>query len=253
MNKILDEQIVVVTGAAQGLGRAFASAYAEAGATTIIADINIEKAEVLSNEVCQSGGTAKPLMMDVASEHSVKSAFDDIIRDHSRIDVLVNNAAIISELKMKSFDTIPLDEWENVMRVNVSGVFLCCREVAPYMKMAKYGRIINLASGATRMGRPGYLHYIASKGAIEAMTRSIARELGPFGITVNSLAPGAIFTEIPRDSVNGEQKNTIITAQCIQRPGVPEDLISTALNLASPEISFVSGQTFVVDGGLIHG
>ncbi len=253
MNKILKNQVAVITGAAQGLGRAFACAYAKAGALSIVTDVNMDKVEAVASEIADADGLAEAVRMDVGDEQSVKAAFDQIIRTYKRVDVLVNNAAMISQLKMKSFDTIPFDEWDKVMRVNISGVFLCCKEAAPYMKEAGYGRIINVASGAARMGRPGYLHYITSKGAIEAMTRSIARELGPFGITANSLAPGAIFTEIPRDSVNAEQKATIVAAQCVQRPGTPEDLISTALHLASPDSAFVSGQTFVVDGGLIHG
>jgi len=253
MNEKLRGQVAVITGAAQGLGRAFARAYAEAGAVSIVTDVNMEKAEAVASEIRGAGGEAEAVRMDVGDEQSVKAAFDQIIKAHGRVDILMNNAAMISALKMKSFDTIPFEEWDKVMRVNMSGVFLCCKEAAPHMKEAGYGRIINVASGAARMGRPGYLHYITSKGAIEAMTRSIARELGPFGITANSLAPGAIFTEIPRDSVNAEQKATIVAAQCVQRPGMPQDLISTALHLASSDISFVSGQTFVVDGGLIHG
>ena len=121
--------------------------------------------------------------------------------EFGRIDILINNAAIFSTLEMRPFDQIPLAEWEAVLRVNVTGAFLCTRAVVAAMRRAGFGRIINMASGAVTLGRPNYLHYITSKAALEGMTRSLARELGPHGITVNAILPGATFTEIERKTV----------------------------------------------------
>src|SRR5262249_40026057 len=153
-----------------------------------------------------------------------------------------NNAAIFSTLEMRPFEQIPLAEWEEVLRVNATGPFLCARAVVPIMRRARWGRIINMGSGAVALGRPNYLHYIASKGALDAMSRSMARELGPDGITVNVLLPGATFTEIERKTVTPEQKARIIAMQCVPRAERPEDLVGTVLFLASEASGFLTGQ-----------
>jgi NAD(P)-dependent dehydrogenase (short-subunit alcohol dehydrogenase family) len=171
---------------------------------------------------------------------------------YGRIDILVNNAGIFSTLEMRPFDQIPLAEWEQVLRVNVTGPFLCSRAVVPAMRRAQWGRIINMASGAVSLGRPNYLHYIASKGALDAMSRSMARELGRDGITVNAILPGATFTEIERKTVSPEQKERIIAMQCIPRAEGPEDLVGTVLFLASDASGFLTGQAITVDGGATH-
>src|SRR4029434_10386609 len=167
-----------------------------------------------------------------------------------RIDILINNAAIFSTLEMRPFDQIPLEEWEAVLRVNVTGAFLCARAVVGAMRRAKWGRIINMASGAVTLGRPNYLHYITSKAALEGMTRSMARELGADGITVNSILPGATFTEIERKTVTPQQKERIISMQCVPRAETPEDLVCAVLFLASEASSFVTGQSINLDGGV---
>jgi 3-oxoacyl-[acyl-carrier protein] reductase len=153
---------------------------------------------------------------------------------------------------MRPFEEIPLPEWDKVMQVNVTGSLLCTRAVLPIMKRNKKGRIINIASGAVTLGRPNYLHYIASKGAVIAMTRSMARELGPSGITVNSILPGATFTEVERKTVTPAQKEKIVAMQCIPRPQAPEDLVGPLLFLASDASAFVTGQAITVDGGATH-
>jgi 3-oxoacyl-[acyl-carrier protein] reductase len=153
---------------------------------------------------------------------------------------------------MRPFDQIPLEEWETVLRVNVTGAFLAARAVVGAMRRARFGRIINMASGAVTLGRPNYLHYITSKAALDGMTRSLARELGPYGITVNAILPGATFTEIERKTVTPEQKERIIALQCIPRPEGPDDLVGTALFLASDAASFLTGQALTVDGGATH-
>lgn len=249
----LTGRVVLVTGAAQGIGRVFAKACGEAGATVALADIDVEKARVVASEIVAAGGAARALFLDVAEETSVSGAVGSVIASEGRIDILINNAALFSAISVKPFHQLPLEEWDRVLRINVTGVFLCARAVVGHMKEAGFGRIINIASAAARMGRPNYLHYIASKGAVEAMTRSMARELGASGITVNAIAPGAIFTQVPRETVTDIQKQAIIAAQCIPRAGTPDDLCSTMLHLASPETAYVTGQTFIVDGGVLHG
>jgi len=170
--------------------------------------------------------------------------------EYGRIDILINNAGIFSTLEMRPFDQIPLDEWEQVLRVNLTGPFLCARAVLPAMRRAKWGRIINVASGAVRLGRPNYLHYIAAKAALAGISLSMARELGPDGITVNAILPGATFTEIERKTVTPEQKERIIAMQCVPRAEVPEDLVGAVLFLASEASSFVTGQSINLDGGV---
>jgi NAD(P)-dependent dehydrogenase (short-subunit alcohol dehydrogenase family) len=164
--------------------------------------------------------------------------------------VLINNAAIFSTLEMRAFDQIPLEEWEQVLRVNLTGPFPCVPAVLPVMRKAKWERIINIASGAVHLGRRNYLHYIATKAALAGMTLSMARELGPDNFTVNAILPGATFTEIERKTVTPEQKERIIAMQCVPRAETPQDLVGIALFLASDASSFVTGQSINLDGGV---
>jgi 3-oxoacyl-[acyl-carrier protein] reductase len=248
----LQDRVVIVTGAGQGLGRAFAKAFAAAGAIAIIAERNAERAQAVAAEIARVSNRARAIVTDVADPDSVDRMAHAVEQEFGRIDVLVNNAAIFSTLEMRPFDQIPLDEWENVLKVNVTGAFLCARAVVPAMRRAKWGRIINMASGAVSLGRPNYLHYIASKAALDGMTRSLARELGPDGITVNAILPGATFTEIERKTVTPEQKERIVAMQCIPRPEAPQDLVGTMLFLASDASAFLTGQAITVDGGATH-
>jgi NAD(P)-dependent dehydrogenase (short-subunit alcohol dehydrogenase family) len=245
----LHGRVAIVTGAGQGLGRVFAKAFAMAGAIPVIAERNHDKGSAVAAEI---GNEAFAIHTDVADPASIDSMVAEVDRRFGRIDILVNNAGIFSTLEMRPFEQIPLDEWEHVLRVNVTGPFLCARAVLPAMRRARWGRIINMASGAVTLGRPNYLHYITSKAALVGMTRSMARELGGDGITVNSILPGATFTEIERKTVSPEQKQRIVAQQCIPRPEVPEDLVGTVLFLASEASAFVTGQGLTVDGGCTH-
>ena len=245
-------EFAIITGAGQGIGRVFAKALALAGAIPVIAERNHDKAKAVAAEIGAAGGEALAIHTDVADPASIERMVAAVDARFRRVDVLVNNAGIFSTLDMRPFDRIPLDEWEEVLRVNVTGPFLCSRTVLPAMRRAKWGRIINMASGAVTLGRPHYLHYITSKAALIGMTRSMARELGEEGITVNSILPGATFTEIERRTVTPEQKRRIIAQQCIPRPEVPEDLVGTLLFLASDASAFVTGQALTVDGGCTH-
>jgi NAD(P)-dependent dehydrogenase (short-subunit alcohol dehydrogenase family) len=246
----LKDRVIIVTGAGQGIGRVFAKAFALAGAKVVIAERNEATAAAVAGEILKADGQALAITTDVADEASIKEMIELVEDEYGRIDVLINNAGIFSTLQMRPFDQIPLDEWEQVLKVNLTGPFLCARAVLPAMRRAKWGRIINIASGAVRLGRPNYLHYIATKSALIGMSLSMARELGADGITVNAILPGATFTEIERKTVTPEQKERIVSMQCIPRPETPQDLVGAALFLASEASSFVTGQSINLDGGV---
>ncbi len=246
------DKVVVITGAGQGIGRTFAKSFASAGAKVVIAERNMEKARAVEREIASGNGHATVIETDVADEASVKRLGAGVEQAFGRADVLVNNAAIFSTLDMRPFDQIPLAEWEQVLRVNITGPFLCVRAMLPLMRRNKWGRIVNMASGAVTLGRPNYLHYIASKAALAGMTHSMARELGPDGITVNAVLPGATYTEIARKTVTPEQKERIVAMQSIPRPQIPEDLVGVVMFLASDASAFMTGQELTVDGGATH-
>lgn len=246
----LKDRVVIITGAGQGIGRVFAKAFALAGAKVVIAERNEKTAAAVATEILKADGQALAITTDVADEASIKEMTELVEDEFGRIDVLINNAGIFSTLQMRPFDQIPLAEWEQVLKVNLTGPFLCARAVLPAMRRAKWGRIINIASGAVRLGRPNYLHYIATKSALMGMSLSMARELGPDGITVNAILPGATFTEIERKTVTPQQKERIVAMQCIPRPETPQDLVGAALFLASEASGFVTGQSINLDGGV---
>ncbi len=246
----LKDRVVIITGAGQGIGRVFAKSFAKAGARVIIAERNEKTAAAVSAEILKDGGQALAITTDVADPASIAEMIDLVEDEYGRIDVLINNAGIFSTLQMRPFDQIPLEEWEQVLKVNLTGPFLCARAVLPAMRRAKWGRIINIASGAVRLGRPNYLHYIATKAALIGMSLSMARELGPDNITVNAILPGATFTEIERKTVTPQQKERIVAMQCIPRPETPEDLVGAVLFLASEASGFVTGQSINLDGGV---
>jgi NAD(P)-dependent dehydrogenase (short-subunit alcohol dehydrogenase family) len=248
----IEGRVAIVTGAGQGIGRAFARALGAAGGIPVIAERNMERGQAVAKEIEQTGGRAIAVETDVADLASVQAMVERTVGELGRIDILINNAGIFSTLTMRPFEEIPLDEWDEVMRVNVTGVMLGCRAVLPHMRRAKWGRIINMSSGSVLLGRPNYLHYTTSKAALIGMTRSMARELGGDGITVNAIMPGAVKTEIPRRTVTPEQRARITAMQCIPRVQEPVDLVGAMLFLASEGSRFMTGQSINIDGGATH-
>jgi NAD(P)-dependent dehydrogenase (short-subunit alcohol dehydrogenase family) len=245
----LKGKVAIVTGAGSGIGKALALRLAQDGAAVVVADIL--NFDVAAAEIAKaSGAKTLGLHVDVSSETDVARMAAETIKAFRRIDILVNNAAIFSTLELKEFEKIDPAEWRKVMDVNTLGVFLCCRACAPHMRAGGYGRIINLASGAPLKGVPLFLHYIASKGAVIAMTRGLARELGKDGITVNSLAPGFTLSETvaTKEQHTRQGEKTRLT-RAIPRDETPEDLVGTVSFLASSDAAFLTGQTIVVDGG----
>jgi NAD(P)-dependent dehydrogenase (short-subunit alcohol dehydrogenase family) len=246
------DRVVLVTGGGQGIGREYARQLAAASAVPIVADINADAAASVVAEIEAAGGRAEAGTADVSDPDAIDALVEGVHARHGRIDVLINNAAIFSSLKMRPFEEIPIAEWRAVLDVNVTGAFMCARAVSPLMKQAGWGRIINIGSGAVPLGVPNYLHYVTSKAATLGLTNAMARELGRFGITVNTIQPGGTFHEVPRETVSEEGKAKLIANQCIPREEVPTDLAGVVLFLCSNASEFVTGQTLVVDGGLTH-
>ena len=237
----------IVTGGAKGLGLEFSRALCVEGANVLIADI-ADGAEAAADTGARYKHT------DVSDPAEAADAAAACIDAFGRIDVLVNNAAVFATLPVARYDEIDPDLWDEVMAVNVRGAFNMVRAAGPHMERQQSGKIINVTSGTVYKGMPGMLHYIASKGALSAMTRALSRELGPAGICVNSLAPGlTLSSSIVENTEHVEAaRSKVLASRALARDAYPDDLIGALIFLASNDSDFVTGQTIAVDGGSVN-
>ncbi|PYN43405.1 MAG: dehydrogenase [Candidatus Rokuibacteriota bacterium] len=243
----LKDKVVIVTGGARGIGRAYCLGLATEGARVVVADIVDPKPTV--KELETRGGQALGVECDVSREEDTLRLATETLARWGRIDVLVNNAALYGALKRRPFMEIPVEEWDRVMAINLRGLFLCSRAVFPAMKTQGKGKIVTIASGTFFKGVPNYIHYTTSKGGVVGFTRSLARELGEFGIRVNAIAPGFTLSGENEKNMPPEGKDANVRMRMLKRAEVPEDIVGTLIFLASDDSDFITGQTVVVDGG----
>ena len=241
------DKVVIVTGGASGIGRAYGLAVAAEGAKVVVADVADGKPAV--KEIEGLGAQALVVECDVSREADTLRLATETLARFGRIDVLVNNAALYGSLERRPFMEIPIEEWDRVMAVNLRGLFLCARAVFPAMKAQGKGKIVNIASSTFFKGVANYIHYTTSKGGVVGFTRSLARELGEFGIRVNAIAPGFTLSGENEKNISEERKRANLEARMLKRPEVPEDLVGTMIYLLSDDSAFMSGQTLLVDGG----
>jgi len=247
-------KIAIVTGGAKGIGRHYARALAAQGARVMIGDI--ADGTAVAAEIAAVHGTdaVACTRADVSDDRSVQSLVGRTVERFGKIDILVNNAAVYATLTPRGFSEWDIDTWDRVMAVNVRGPYLMVKHVAPHMMERKSGKIINIASGAAYKGVPRMLPYVTSKGAMLAFTRALSRELGPYGIAVNSLSPGFILSDTGLANTQHveEERLVVRNSRAFKRDGYPEDLLGALVFLASDDSNFVTGQSLVVDGGSVN-
>lgn len=245
---LLPEHTIIVTGAATGIGQAFALGAAAQGAHVVVADMNA--ADETMDLIKAQGGRATYARVDVSDDASVQAMAETAVKATGRIDGLINNAAYFREVKLTPFEELDPVIWDRIFQVNVKGVWLCSKAVMPAMRSRGSGSIVNIASVVAVAGQPGYLHYVATKGAVLSMTKGLAKECGKDGVRCNVIAPGFVITDATKNRPI-EWQQSFLKARAISREQRPDDLVGTALYLLSDLAGFVSGQTIVVDGGHI--
>jgi NAD(P)-dependent dehydrogenase (short-subunit alcohol dehydrogenase family) len=248
----LDNRVALLTGGAKGIGGHYARALVREGARLMIADIAgaSDLVEAIAGE--HGVNSVASAITDVSDEDAVKRLVAETVERFGKIDILVNNAALFAPLAEQKVTDIDTAIWDRVMAVNVRGVFLMTKHVAPHMMAQNYGKIINISSGTVARGIPLFAHYVSSKGAVTAFTRAVSRELGEYKICVNSLAPGFTLSETVVDENPGHIEHSrapSIARRAIKRDEYPEDLLGALIFLASPDSDFITGQTIAVDGG----
>jgi NAD(P)-dependent dehydrogenase (short-subunit alcohol dehydrogenase family) len=247
----LKDKVAIVTGGGRGIGAAFCEALTSAGAKVVVADVLDGTPVVERIESLQ--GRAIYCRADVTSKASIEAMVAETERKFGGVDILVNNAGLFADLPRKPFQEIGNDEWDRVMAVNVRGPFECAKAVAPAMIDRRSGKIVNIASGTVFKGFENMMHYVTSKGAVVAMTRCLARELGPHNICVNAIAPGLTMSEAvaANPTWTGGANAGTVASRAIRRDQAPADLLGTLIYLCSSDSNFVTGQTIAVDGGSV--
>jgi 3-oxoacyl-[acyl-carrier protein] reductase len=243
----LEGRVAIVTGGGGGLGEGICSALAAAGAAVAAVDVAREEAERVAEQISSNGARCIALEADVSERRSTQKMIEDVVGELGGVDILVNNAAIYP---LRPWTEIEEEEWDRVLAVNLKGYFLCARAAFPHMRNSGHGRIINVASITFFIGWAGFLDYVSSKGAVIGFTRTLAREVGADGVTVNAISPGAFPTAAERVHPDQEALNRrILEQQCLKRRGTPEDVGNLVTFLASDAASFITGQTIMIDGG----
>lgn len=240
--------VAIVTGSGKGLGKAIAEAFFREGARVALWDVDLASVKQMRDRLDPSGKQAIAVQVNVTIEAEVDKAVSETVERFGRLDVLVNNAGIS---RHRPIEEMTVDMFESVMKVNVTGTFICCRAVTPIMKQQKRGKIVNISSLGGRTGRPGVgVNYAASKAAVIGLTQTLARELGPSGIYVNAIAPGPILTEQTKQYVP-EPFASWNVGRAILKDGLPEDVAGAAVYLASSRSDWVTGVTLDVNGGIL--
>jgi 3-oxoacyl-[acyl-carrier protein] reductase len=249
----LDGRVAVVTGAARarGIGRAICLRYAQEGARVAVLDIDAEGARSLADEIIAAGGEAIGVSCDVADLAACEAAAAQVVAAWRRADILVNNAAKLENVDWQPFDQWTVEEWDEMLDVNLRGMWFCARAFVPHMKAQGYGKIVNVTSSTFWEGVGGFIHYTSSKGGVIGFTRALGRELGEFGIRVNAVAPGYTMTDAQVDHVSAHPEHAVAMREqrALARDETPADLAGPAFFLASADSDFMTCQTILVDGG----
>ena len=245
----LEGRVAIVTGGGKGIGKVYAQEFAKVGARVVAADIDGAAAEAVAETIRTAGGEAIGLTTDVSDAASTQAMADAAYQAFGGIDILINNASLMSVLPRRSWLEIPEGEWDAVMAVNLRGLFLCCRAVFAAMKERHYGKIVNISSSRFWEGNPNRLHYTTSKAGVIGFTRALAREVAEHGITVNAVTPGLTMSDTQVASSSNNYLATRLEGRAIARPQVPDDLVGAVMFLSSAASDFMTGQTVNVDGG----
>jgi 3-oxoacyl-[acyl-carrier protein] reductase len=245
---LLDGRVSIVTGGAQGIGRAYCLGLAAEGSAIVVADV--QDGSPVAREISAKGGDALAIHVDVSDPAATTAMADAAVHRFGRIDALVNNAAYFKQAKRGAFTEIGMEEWDRAFAVNVRGTWLCCRAVHPQMRQQGYGKIVNVSSNTPHKGVPGFLHYTSSKSAIIGLTRALAREVGSDGIAVNTVAPDLIPDE-EMARTRAAEAAIVVEQRCFRRTQTPEDMVGLVVFLAGPGSDFITGQSFLVNGGAL--
>jgi len=248
--RVHQDKVIIVTGAGRGLGRAYAQRLALEGARIAVAEIEPSAGASTAEDLCKNGCDAIFVETDVSSKSATETMAGRVLEKWGCIDGLVANAGLANSVGGASYNEISVEQWDRMMQVNVRGTWLTCCAVAPHMQERKNGSIVTISSDTTMWGSPKLLHYVASKGAIEAFTRAMARELGPDGVRINCVAPGLLNNEATA-GVPQAKREWNLRNRAISREGAPEDIVGLVSFLLSDEASFITGQVIVADGGLV--